>query len=83
MEHRILISPYAYISGALLLMLVPVRWWLGAMLAALYHELSHIVAILLTGGQVISISIGCMGAKIEVFPMSRGREALCALAGPL
>ena len=83
MGHKIRISPYAYISGVLLLMVVPARWWIGAVLAAFFHELSHLGAIYLTGGQVIGISIGGLGAKMETLPMSRGREVLCALAGPL
>lgn len=83
MGNKIRISPYVCIAGALLLMMVPARWWLGAMLAAFFHELSHLAAICLTGGQVIGISIGGVGAKMEIMPMSRGREALCALAGPV
>ena len=83
MGHKIRISPYAYISGALLLMVVPARWWIGAVLAAFFHELSHLGAIYLTGGRIIGISIGGLGAEMETMPMSRGREVLCALAGPL
>jgi stage IV sporulation protein FB len=52
-------------------------------LAALFHEISHFAAIYLTGGKVIGISIGGVGAKMETLPMSRGREVLCALAGPV
>ena len=62
---------------------VPARWWLGAVLAALFHEISHFAAIYLTGGRLIGISIGVVGAKMEIMHMSRGREALCALAGPV
>lgn len=83
MGNNFRISPYACIGGALLLMVVPAQWWLGAVLAALFHEISHFAAIYLTGGRVIGISIGVVGAKMEIMPMSRGREALCALAGPV
>ena len=83
MGNNFRISPYACIAGALLLMVVPARWCLGAVLAAFFHELSHLGAIYLAGEQVICISIGGLGAKMETLPMSRGREALCALAGPV
>ena len=64
-------------------MLLPIRWIFGAFLAASVHELAHLAAIRLTGGQVTHISIGLAGAKIETMTISRGREALCAAVGPL
>ena len=54
-------------------------------LAALVHELGHLIAIWGFGGTVRSVSISFLGAKIEY---SRGRqsyvaEAIVALAGPM
>ena len=83
MGRKIEISPLSCIAGAALLMFLPIRWLFGAFLAASVHELAHLAAIRLTGGQVTHISIGLAGAKIETMVMSRGREALCAAAGPL
>jgi len=76
-------QPGAFFLGSGMLLLLPVRWWTGAMLAAGIHELAHIFALRCCGVDIVSITIGGMGVIIETGPISRGREALCALAGPL
>lgn len=83
MEHRLRFSPGVCIFAAFLLVSIPFRWAAGVILAAAIHELSHLMAVRLTGGKITGISIGITGAKIETLPMSRGREVLCAAAGPL
>lgn len=67
---------------ALMLLLFPVRFLVGVLLAALIHELGHLLALKIAGGRVLSIRLRSFGAKIEAAPMSPGRTALCALAGP-
>lgn len=83
MGRKIEISPLSCIAGATLLMFLPIRWLFGAFLAASVHELAHLAAIRLTGGQVTRISVALTGAKMDTMVVSRGREALCAAAGPL
>jgi stage IV sporulation protein FB len=68
---------------ALMLLLLPLQWVLAAMLAALVHELFHAAVILLLGGQIYGIHLSASGIRMEVAPMSPGREVLGALAGPL
>ena len=65
------------------LLLLPLRWTMGALLAALIHECAHYAAIYLLGGQVYSINLGGSGALMETAPLTHGRETICALAGPL
>ena len=67
---------------ALMLLLFPLRFFVGVLLAALIHELGHLLALKIAGGRVLSIRLRSFGAKIEAAPMSPGRSALCALAGP-
>ena len=67
---------------ALMLLLFPVRFLVGVLLAALIHELGHLLALKIAGGRVLSIRLRSFGARIEAAPMSPGRTALCALAGP-
>ena len=67
---------------ALMLLLFPLRFLVGVLLAALIHELGHLLALKLAGGRVLSIRLRSFGARIEAAPMSPGRTALCALAGP-
>lgn len=73
----------ACLFGALLLLTLPLNWLLAAFLAAAFHELCHYGAIRLLGGRVWGMRIGIGGAVMDVEPMSRGRELVCALAGPV
>ena len=67
---------------ALMLLLFPVRFLAGVLLAALCHELGHILAVKLSGGRVLAIRLRSCGARIEASPLPPGRAAICALAGP-
>lgn len=77
------ISGALCLMGALALLVLPLKWVFAAVTAALFHELCHVVAVWLCSGRVQGMSIGSSGAVINVSPMSRGRELLCALAGPM
>ena len=66
----------------LMLLLFPFRFLLGVLLAALVHELGHLIAIRLTGGRVQRIELRAPGARIVTDPMLPRVEALCAMAGP-
>ena len=68
--------------AALMLLLFPVRFLTGVLLAALCHELGHILAVKLSGGCILAIRLRSFGARIEASPLPPGRAALCALAGP-
>ena len=81
-KARFNVSGSGCIMGALTLLVLPLNWVLAAAIAAAFHELCHILAVLLCGSQIRGIGIGATGAVIDVSPMSRGRELLCALAGP-
>ena len=77
------IGTSVYLIGALALLVLPLKWLLGAAAAATVHELCHILAVKLCGSQIRKVEISASGAVIDVTPMSRGKELLCALAGPL
>ena len=66
----------------LMVLLFPLRFLAGVVIAALVHELGHLTAVLLTGGRVLGIRLHAGGARIETAPMEPGNAALCALAGP-
>lgn len=68
---------------ALLLMMLPLPWLLSAVAAAAFHELCHDLAIRICCGQGGLLFLSASGARMTLPPMSRGREAICALAGPL
>ena len=66
----------------LMLLLFPFRFLLGVLLAALVHELGHLIAIRLTGVRIRRIELRALGARIVTDPMLPRVEALCAMAGP-
>lgn len=82
MRASISVDPWGCIFGALLLLLVPLRWLLAAVLAAILHECFHILAIRLCGNQILSIHIGLGGTTIETDVSGGTQELLCAMAGP-
>ena len=57
----------------------------AVLLSALIHECGHLLAIRLCGGRLRRLRLGLMGAAIgyDGRRLSYGKEALCALAGPL
>lgn len=83
MEPGFLIEPAVYLLCALWLLVLPLRWGIGAALAVFVHELCHIVMMKLLGVRIHAICIGSRGVRIESEPMSAKKEMLCALAGPL
>lgn len=83
MGDKFQISPASCILWAGMLLILPLRFCMAVLLAAAFHELFHLVVIRLLGGQVLKLSIHLFGAMILTGPMSRGREALAALAGPM
>lgn len=66
-----------------MLLILPLNWLLAAAIAAVFHEMCHIAAILLLGGKILGIRIGAGGAEIETDGLSTGRELVCTLVGPL
>lgn len=79
---KLRLDPSACFLGAILLLILPLKWLFAALLAAVVHELCHMAAIRLTGGEIWEVRIRGSGAVIETAPMTPGRELLCSLAGP-
>ncbi len=71
------------IALALMLLVLPLRWILAWMAAAAFHEGCHALAVKLCGGHVGEVDIDCTGANMHVSGIARGRELICALAGPV
>ena len=71
-----------WIVLGLMMLLFPLRFLVGVLLAAAVHELGHLTAIRLTGGRVRGIWLHAGGARIETETMEPGQAILCALAGP-
>ena len=76
------VSGLLLVMLALMLLMLPLKWILAALLAAGFHELCHFAAVKLCGGTVGAISFGHSGTVMEASEVSRGREVICILAGP-
>lgn len=73
----------AYLFAALLLLLLPFNWLLAAVFAALFHELCHILVLLILRGKIRSIHIQWNGCVIETDRIGQMQQFLSILAGPL
>lgn len=83
MGSKLNVSSGFCLLWAACLLLLPLRWAMGVLLAVFIHEFAHFVAIYLLGGQVYAVNLEGNGAVMETAPQTAGKEATCALAGPL
>lgn len=81
--RKMQISGGFLIGMALLMLVLPLQWLLAAVVAAAVHEACHYLAIRALCGTNTDLRLGAAGAKMSMPNLSRGREAVCALAGPL
>lgn len=72
-----------FFSSAFLLLILPLRWILGAVLAGLIHELGHIAALWLVSGKIKNIHVHIGGCEIETEPLNYRQEFCSVLAGPV
>lgn len=82
MDNRIKYSGTGCFFLAFLCLVIPINWLTAAVAAALWHEICHIIAVKLTGGRILSISIQSEGAILDTAPMEPFQELFCVLAGP-
>lgn len=66
-----------------LLMLLPMKYLLSILTAAIIHEAAHILSTIALGGRVIDIQLTVFGAKIDVWHKKRTGAIVSTLAGPL
>ena len=68
---------------AFAVLILPLQWIFAIVLAALFHELCHYLAIRCCGGKILGAAAGINGARLQVSGLSQGQELICALAGPI
>lgn len=79
---RLTVTAGLCILLALLILTLPLQWILAAIIAALFHELCHMIAVILCGGRISGLRLRQSGAVMTACTMTAGREVVCALAGP-
>ncbi len=76
-------SALPLLIGALVLLILPLKWIAAALFAALWHELCHYLAVKLCGADIEHIHLGSNGTVMECGALPPGKELLCDLAGPV
>ena len=64
-------------------MILPLKWLVAAVLAAVFHELCHYAALRWRGVRVFGLSVGKEGMRMETEEMMAMDMLLCVAAGPL
>lgn len=82
-SFRVSIDSLAFVLCALLLLVFPIKWVLGFLTAAVWHEFCHYMVLYLSGISVHGIRIGLTGIKMDIPQLPLQIEFFCALAGPL
>ena len=80
--NRIAIQPSMYIGLCISLCVLPIQWIVSWFLAAMVHELGHLIALKLLRIPVYRISLGFGGAYIETGFVCNSAEIFAAAAGP-
>lgn len=71
-----------FLFAALLLLVLPASWILAAASAAMIHELCHIMAVRLLGGNISGFQLKAGHMRIEGNLTERGKSLIAAAAGP-
>ena len=79
---KMTVTPRFYVLIAATLIVVPLPWLLGWLLAAVIHELCHYAALLFCKAPIYHVEIDVQGAVIETSGLTWGQAVICALAGP-
>ena len=67
---------------AFFLLVLPLQWVMAMIIASLFHEMCHYIAVRACGGEVYGVHVGLGGISMRVNEAKGWRETLCALAGP-
>lgn len=67
----------------ILLLLLPLRWLIASLIAALIHELGHYTAVYIFGGTVHKFNINASGAIMKASGLNKAEEFISLFAGPL
>ena len=78
----IYIKPGFCVAVGIGIMILPLKLVIAWIVAALIHELGHIICIRLFGIRVVSISVGLEGVQIITDELTWAQECSVALSGP-
>lgn len=77
------VQPQVGVLLSAMLLLLPLRWILSWLVAAVIHELCHALAIGLCGKRIYAVQISASGAILRADALTLHQSIICSLAGPL
>lgn len=83
MTSRVDIHSSFWIGLALSVILIPLRWVFAWVIAAVVHELCHILLLWIFRCKLLRFKLSVFGATIESAPDSDVAAIICAAAGPV
>ncbi len=83
MGNKIRFAPPVFITMALAVLLLPLRWIVAWLIAVTVHETGHLLACCICGSKIHSVTIKPMGAVIESDSLTPEKQLLTSLAGPI
>ncbi len=72
-----------YLYSVVLLFLVPLPWLLSWIVAVVFHELCHYIAVIICGGRVEHLTVSIGGLTMQCTPMTDVKRVIAILFGPL
>ena len=63
--------------------ILPLKWTIGWMLAVVFHEIGHIIGIIVLGLPICSVTLKCSGAYLKTAQMLPVQEIVVAALGPI
>ncbi len=82
-KPRICVRTEYIIFLALALLIIPVRWIVSWLAASVFHELSHILVLRLSGCRIYGINVDTNGTVLDTDAFDGVKGILCAIAGPI
>lgn len=80
---HLFIKPNTYIFLTILLFTIPLPWISAWIIAIIFHEFCHYIAVILCGGETYSLKIGLLGAEMQCSNMSDICQVITILCGPI
>ena len=72
----------SFFLAALAVLMLPLKWWLSAAAAAIFHEACHLLVLFLMREKVSSFDVTFRGCTIVTGNMPEWKQAVSILAGP-
>lgn len=77
------VQPSFWVMAICLVLVLPLRWGIGWLIAVMVHEIGHVLGIVMFRISILSVSIKSSGVYVRTSQMLLWQESIVALLGPL